>query len=72
VHTESLVALQQQGSIHHGVGMDNGIGLVYRPFLSDNWVISGVVNEFLPYRGFNDLLTGRTLFAVAANVRFRF
>jgi hypothetical protein len=70
--TQSLVDLLQQGSIHHGVGLDNGIGLVYRPFLSDNMVIMGVINEFLPWRGFEDLLTGRTLFAAAVNVRFRF
>lgn len=70
--TQSLVDLLQQGSIHHGVGLDNGIGLVYRPFLSDNMVVMGVINEFLPWRGFEDLLTGRTLFAAAVNVRFRF
>jgi hypothetical protein len=72
VHTESLVDLMQQHSIHHGVGLDNGIGLVYRPFLSDNMIVQGVINEFLPWRGFEDLLTGRTLFAAAVNVRFRF
>jgi hypothetical protein len=72
VHTEPLELLLFQNNIHAGVGADSGIGLVYRPALSENITITGVVNGFVPFQGFKDIYTGQTLFSVAANVRFRF
>jgi len=48
------------------------LGVSYRPPLSDNIVVMGVINGFIPFRGFKDIYTGQTLFSVAANVRFRF
>jgi hypothetical protein len=72
VDTQPLEFLLQQSGIHHGAGDDNGIGLIYRPFLSDNFAINGVVNAFVPFQGFKDIFTGSTLYSVAVNVRFRF
>ncbi len=72
VHTEPLELLLFQGNIHAGVGADTGIGVSYRPPLSENIVITGVVNGFIPFQGFKDIYTGQTLFSAAANVRFRF
>ena len=72
VHTEPLQLLLFQSKIHAGVGADSGIGVSYRPPLSENIVITGVVNGFVPFQGFRDIYTGETLFSVAANVRFRF
>lgn len=72
VHTEPLELLLFQNNIHAGVGADTGIGMTYRPPLSENIVITGVVNGFIPFQGFKDIYTGQTLFSVAANVRFRF
>jgi hypothetical protein len=72
VHTEPLELLLFQNNIHAGVGADSGIGVSYRPPLSENIVITGVVNGFVPFQGFRDIYTGETLFSVAANVRFRF
>ncbi|HLW76370.1 MAG TPA: hypothetical protein VKS01_05280, partial [Bryobacteraceae bacterium] len=72
VHTESLELLLFQDNIHAGVGADTGLGVSYRPALSENIVVMGVVNGFIPFQGFKDIYTGQTLFSVAANVRFRF
>jgi hypothetical protein len=72
VHTEPLELLLFQNNIHAGVGADSGIGVSYRPPLSENVVLTGVVNGFVPFQGFRDIYGGQTLFSVAANVRFRF
>jgi Carboxypeptidase regulatory-like domain len=71
-HTETLEFLLQQSGIHAGVGADNGLGVVYRPFLSDNFAVNGVVNAFVPFQGFKDIFNSSTLYSVAVNVRFRF
>jgi hypothetical protein len=71
-HPEPLEVLLFQKPIHAGVGADSGIGMSYRPPLSENVVITGGVNGFSPFQGFRDISTNRTLFSVFANVRFRF
>jgi len=70
--TEPLELILFQDPIHHGVGTDSGFGLVYRPPLSENMTITGAFNVFSPMQGFRDIFTDKTLFSVAANVRFRF
>lgn len=70
--TEPFELLDFQAPIHHGVGSDSGIGVIYRPPLSENIVITGGVNTFVPFQGFRELLSSRTLFAAFANVRFKF
>ena len=70
--TEPLELLLFQKPIHAGVGADSGLGVSYRPPLSENIVITGGVNGFEPFQGFRDISTNRFLFSVFANVRFRF
>ncbi len=72
IHTEPLELLLFQNHIHAGVGADSGVGVSYRPPLSENIVITGVFNAFMPFQGFKDIYTGQTLFSAAVNVRFRF
>ena len=71
-HTESLELILLQAPIHSGVGVDSGLGVTYRPPLTENVVVTGVFNAFSPAQGFRDIFTDKTLFSVAANVRFRF
>jgi hypothetical protein len=71
-HTETLEFLLQQTPIHAGVGADTGLGLTYRPFLSENLTLNGVFNAFVPFQGFRDIFNGSTLYSVAVNVRCRF
>ena len=70
--TEPLEVLLFQKPIHAGVGADSGIGVSYRPPLSENIVLTGGVNGFSPFQGFRDISTNRTLFSLFAKVRFRF
>jgi len=70
--TEPLELLLFQKPIHAGVGADSGLGLTYRPPLSENIVLTGGVNVFEPFQGFREISTNRTLIALFANVRFRF
>ncbi len=70
--TEPLELLLFQKPIHAGVGADSGIGVSYRPPLSENIVITGGVNALAPFQGFREISTNRTLFSLFANVRFRF
>jgi hypothetical protein len=72
VRTQPLELLLFQNNIHAGVGADSGIGVSYRPPLSENIVITGVFNAFVPFQGFRDIYTEQVLYSVAANVRFRF
>ncbi|HLW75809.1 MAG TPA: carboxypeptidase-like regulatory domain-containing protein, partial [Bryobacteraceae bacterium] len=59
-HTEPLELILLQAPIHHGVGTDSGLGLVYRPPLSENMVITGAFNAFSPMQGFRDIFTDKT------------
>ncbi len=70
--TQPLELLLFQSRIHAGVGADSGLGVSYRPPLSENIVITGGVNGFEPFQGFRDISTNRFLFSLFANVRFRF
>lgn len=70
--TEPLELLLFQKPIHAGVGADSGVGVTYRPPLSENIVITGGVNGFAPFQGFREISTNRFLFSLFANVRFRF
>ncbi len=70
--TEPLELLLGMNNIHAGAGADSGIGMTYRPKLSANISFTAGFNAFCPFQGFQEIYTGRTLFAVFSNVRFRF
>ena len=71
-HPEALELLLFQKPIHAGVGADAGLGVSYRPALSENMTITAAFNTFTPFQGFRDIYFGKTLYSIAANVRFRF
>ena len=50
-HTEPLELLLFQTPIHAGVGADSGLGVTYRPPLSENMVITGGVQRVFPVSG---------------------
>ncbi|HUA21090.1 MAG TPA: carboxypeptidase-like regulatory domain-containing protein [Bryobacteraceae bacterium] len=70
--TEPLELLLFQEGIHAGIGADSGIGVSYRPPLSENMTITTGVSALQPFQGFRDISTNRTLFSAFVNVRFRF
>src|SRR5215831_905217 len=70
--TEVLQALLFQSHIRHAIGLDSGLGIQYRPLLTDNIVITGGVGVLAPGGGFKDLYAGRALFSGFVNLRMVF
>jgi len=70
--TEPLEFLLFQSPIHHTIGEDFGIGVEYRPPLSENIVLTGGASALQPGQGFKDIYTSRTLFSLFGCVKFTF
>jgi hypothetical protein len=70
--TDPLEFLLFQSNIHAGIGADSGIGVTYRPPLSENIVITAGVDTLVPFQGLRDISTNRVLLSVFTNVRFKF
>jgi hypothetical protein len=70
--TEPLEFLLFQSPIHHTIGEDFGIGVEYRPPLSENIVLTGGASALQPGQGFKDIYTGRTQFSLFGSVKFTF
>jgi hypothetical protein len=70
--TEPLEFLLFQSPIHHTIGEDFGIGVEYRPPLSENIVLTGGASALQPGQGFKDIYTSRTLFSLFGSVKFTF
>jgi hypothetical protein len=70
--TEVLEAVLFQSNIHHAIGLDTGIGLQYRPLLSDNIVVTGGFGALAPGQGFKDIYSGQVQFSSFVNVRLVF
>jgi hypothetical protein len=67
--TAVLEAVLFQSGIRHGIGVDGGFGLQYRPLLSDNVVVTGGFGVLVPQEGFKSLYNGRTLYSGFVNMR---
>ena len=70
--TEPLELLLFQKPIHAGLGADSGVGVKYRPPLSDNIILVAGFNTFQPFRGFRDIYVGRLLLSGFVSLRFTF
>jgi hypothetical protein len=75
--TEVLEAVLFQSRVRHGIGVDSGLGLQYRPLLSENIVITVGIGTLLPGGGFNDIFDGtdtnkKVLFSGFLNVKLLF
>ncbi len=70
--TQPLIFLLQQNGIHRTIGTDTSLGAVWRPFLSDNFVVVGGAAALVPGPGFRDIYTAQSLFSLFATVRFQF
>ena len=71
-HTESIVDILQQGPIRHTIGEDYGVGVIYRPPLTDNIILTGGVSALTPGQGFRDIYGGHTLLSAFGEVKFTF
>ena len=70
--TEALEYLLFQSPIRQSIGENFGIGLTYRPPLSENIVLTGGASALQPGEGFKDIYTSRTLFSLFGSVKFTF
>jgi hypothetical protein len=70
--TEPIEIVLFQRPVHHAIGTDLGVGAEYRPPLSENIVIRAGFSSLIPGQGFEDIFTGKTLFAGFASVKFQF
>jgi hypothetical protein len=59
---EVLQAVLFQDGIRKDLGIDLSVGFQWRPFLNDNAIIQGGISIFTPLGGFEDILTGDTLY----------
>ena len=70
--TEPLEFLLFQSPIHHPIGEDFGIGVEYRPPLSENIVLTAGASALQAAQGFKDIYTGRTQFSLFGSAKFTF
>jgi hypothetical protein len=70
--TESIALLLFDSPIRHNIGEDLGVGVQYRPPLSENIVLTGGVSILQPGQGFRDIYSGRTEFSLFAQAKFTF
>jgi hypothetical protein len=54
-HTEPLSEVLFQPDIRKPIGFDYGVGVLYRPLLSENWVVSAGFSSLVPGTGFRDI-----------------
>lgn len=72
MRTEPLEYVLFQSPIHHTIGNDLGVGVQYRPPLSENIVLTGGASMLQPGQGFRDIYTGRTQFSIFGLAKFTF
>ena len=70
--TEALEYILFESPIRHTIGEDFGIGVTYRPPLTENIILTGGASALQPGAGFKDIYTSRTLFSLFGSVKFTF
>lgn len=70
--TEPLEFVLQQNGVRRTIGLDSGLGFIYRPFLNDNFIVHVGATDLVPFRGLRDIYTSQTLVSVFGLVRFQF
>lgn len=70
--TETLESILFESPIRHSIGEDFGVGVTYRPPLTENIVLTAGASALQPGDGFKDIYTSRTLFSLFGSVKFTF
>lgn len=70
--TEPIEYVMFVSPIHHTIGDDLGVGVEYRPPLTENFVLTGGASLLAPGQGFRDMYTGRLQFSVFGQAKFTF
>jgi hypothetical protein len=72
MRTEPIEDVLFQSDIHHAIGEDLGVGVQYRPPLSENFILTGGASMLQPGQGFRDIYTERTQFSLLGTAKFTF
>jgi len=72
VRTEPLQILLFQQHIRHSIGTDTGVGIQYRPPLTENIVITAGISDLVPGAGFGDILNKRVLISGFSTIKLVF
>ena len=72
MRTEPLEYVLFAAPIRHNIGEDAGVGVEYRPPLTENIVLTGGASMLQPGQGFRDIYTGRTLFSLFGQAKLTF
>jgi Carboxypeptidase regulatory-like domain len=70
--TETLTYLLFQSNVHRGIGTDSGVGISYRPPLTENMVLTAGVSSLVPDSGLRNIYNSRVLISGFANLRIQF
>jgi hypothetical protein len=70
--TEPLQILLFQNHIRHSIGTDTGLGIQYRPPLTENIVITAGVSDLVPGAGFQDIYNKRVLISGFSTIKLTF
>jgi len=70
--TEPLQILLFQPRIRHSIGTDTGLGIQYRPPLTENIVITSGISNLVPGAGFEDIFNKRVLISGFTTIRLTF
>ncbi len=73
VDTSSLGQFVNQQNIGREIGLDSGLGVLYRPFLNNNAIITLSLNALTPFSGFQDLYEAAgTQFSLSTSLIFTY
>lgn len=73
VNTAPLQQFLNQAKIRNEIGIDYGIGFIYRPFLNNNAVFTFSATALSPLRGFTDIyVSPQTLYSVFTSLVFTY
>jgi len=70
--TQSLAYLLFQAPVHRSIGTDFGMGISYRPPLTENIVLTAGVSSLVPGLGLRNIYNSRVLVSAFANLRLQF
>ncbi|HET8667679.1 MAG TPA: carboxypeptidase-like regulatory domain-containing protein [Terriglobales bacterium] len=70
--TEPLQLLLFQSPVHHSIGTDFGLGIVYRPPLTENIVLTTGVSTLVPGTGLREVYNSRTLVSGFVALKLQF
>ncbi|MDZ7344451.1 MAG: hypothetical protein ONA90_08035, partial [candidate division KSB1 bacterium] len=73
VNTASLQQFLNQNAIRNDIGIDYGLGIIYRPFLNNNAIFTFSATALTPLAGFQDIYESpQTLFSFFSSLVFTY